>query len=99
MRSPTATVSILHMVNQRSFSKAFEKYYATRNKAARQLVITEATKTYSQFPQLAQAPQEAAQEVAEFAIDLVEALGTVQRQPEDWALTLMNPRAGRRLGQ
>lgn len=60
-----------------------KEMYATPYKAARQVYITEATRSYSQVPQLAQALQKAAQEVKEFAINLVEALGNVHGQIED----------------
>ena len=53
---------------------------------ARQLIITKASRSYLQVPQLAQALR-GAREVEDFAIDLVETLGNVHRQLEDWALT------------
>ena len=57
--------------------------YARQNKEARQLVVTEAARTCQQFPILAESLQKAAQEVEGFAIDLVEALGTMNRQRKD----------------
>ena len=69
-----------------SVSELFEgikEMYATPYKAARQVFITEATRSYSQVPQLAQALQKAAQEIKGFAVDLVEALGIVHGQVED----------------
>lgn len=51
--------------------------YATENDHARQLVVTEAAKSYLQVPPLAEALQKAAREVGDFAVDLMEALRKV----------------------
>lgn len=48
---------------------------------------TEVTRSYSQVGQLAQALHKAVREVEDFAINLLEALGNVHRQLEDWAST------------
>ena len=50
---------------------------------ARQLVLIEAAKSYSQVPQLAQALHKAARKVGEVADDLVEVLGQMSRQRKD----------------
>lgn len=47
------------------------------------MTVTEATRLYSQVPQLAQALQKAAREIGEFAVDLVETLGHMNRRLED----------------
>ena len=67
-----------------SSSKGIKEMYATPFNAARQVFITEASRSYSQVPQLAQALQKAAQEVKDFAIDLVEALGNVHGRLDDY---------------
>ncbi len=73
----------LHSWSISELSGGFQEICAFPNKEARQVVITEATRSYSQVPQLAQALHKAAREVGDFAIDLVEALGNVHRQLED----------------
>ena len=48
------------------------------NKDARQLVVTEAARLYSQLPHLAQALHKAVREVPQFAGDLLEVLGQMK---------------------
>ena len=63
---------------------AFERCVpAKTKKEARQLVVTEAARTYLQFPVLAEILQKAAREVEGFAVDLVEALGGMNEQRKD----------------
>ncbi len=73
----------LHSWSISELSNGFQEICAFPNKEARQLVITEAIRSYSKVPQLAQALHKAAREVGDLAIDLVEAWGNVHRQPED----------------
>ena len=75
--------SQLHGWSASELFEGVEGIYATPYKVARHEFITEATRSYSQLPQLAQALQKAATEIKEFAIDLVEALGTVHKQLGD----------------
>ncbi len=60
-----------------------QEIYATENDPARQLVVTEAAKSYLQVPPLAEALQKAAREVRDFTVDLMEALRKVHRRHED----------------
>lgn len=60
-----------------------QEMYATENDHARQLVVTEAAKSYLQVPPLAEALQKAACEVGDFAVDLMEALRKVHWRHED----------------
>ncbi len=75
--------SQLHYWSVSDLFEGIQEMYAIQNKTARQRVITEATRSYSQVSRLAQALYKAAREVGEFAIDLVEALGNVHGQRED----------------
>ncbi len=56
---------------------------AFANKEARQLVVTEAARSYPHVPQLAQALHKAAREGGELAAKLLEALGQMNRRHED----------------
>ena len=75
--------SQLHSWSWSDLFDGIQEMYAVPNKEARQLVIIEAAKSYSQVPQLAQTLHNAAREVKEFADDLVEALGQMNRQRKD----------------
>ncbi len=75
--------SQLHSLSTSDLFDGIQKIYAGPNKAARQLVFTEATRSYSQVPQLAQALRMAAREVGELAVDLVEALGKMNQRRGD----------------
>ena len=73
------------------FFDSIQETCAVPNKEARQLVLIEAAKSYSQVPQLAQALHKPAREVGEVADDLVEALGQMNRQRKDWDLLKILP--------
>ena len=72
----------LHCWSSNYLFEGIQKMYTTQKKAARQVVITEVTRSYSQVPQLAEALRKAAREIGEFAIDLV-ASGNVHGQIDD----------------
>ena len=72
--------SQLHRWSASELFDAIQEIYATQNKAARQVFVSEATRSYSQIPQLAQALQKAAREIGDFEVELVEALGQMNRE-------------------
>ncbi len=56
--------------------------YATDKEEVRQIVVTEAAKSYSRVPHLAQAHQKAAREGGEFTVDLMRALSNIHQRHE-----------------
>ena len=73
----------LHSWSISELVHGIQEMYATENDSARQLVVTEAAKSYLQVPPLAEALQKAAREVRDFTVDLMEALRKVHRRHED----------------
>jgi hypothetical protein len=66
--------SQLHSWSSIEFFDRILEMYATDKEEARRFVVTEAAKSYSRVPHLAQALQKAAREGGEFAVDLMRAL-------------------------
>lgn len=75
--------SQLHSWSISDLFDGIQEMCAFPNKEARQLVVTEAARSYSHVPQLAQALHKAAREGGEFAVELLEALGQMNRRRED----------------
>ena len=75
--------SQLHSWSMGDIFNGIQEMCARQNKEARQLVVAEAARTCLQFPILAECLQKAAREVEGFAIDLVEAVGGMNRRHED----------------